>query len=590
MLYRNCFLIFSLLSMSLTGIAQEPCATHSYTQKWLSEDPTRVMEIESLEKQIQKLSREGANNRFATIIPVVVHVIHKGENIGVGTNVSDARIDSQIEILNEDFQRMNGDAGETPSAFAPLAANVGVQFCLANIDASGHPTDGITRHFYSAIPNADFIESSIKPNTTWNPDKYLNIWVLDHPTGNVLGYAYLPTTTMVGSNRDGVVIDYLRFGYIGPTNRGRTCTHEVGHYLGLNHTWGSNNSSGPIGCNSDDGIDDTPNSDAPYYNCPNSGWSCGTDDMHMNFMDYTDDHCMNLFTTGQANVMQGILNGIRSELITGNLTGCSGDCKLLEEEQVDHGFEPSQNNAEWTIINANNDDRTWSLLAQSDDDWGPNQGSGMAVYFWSASSTANDYLYTPCLDLIEGHEYTFSFSYACSEDDFNLYPEKFKVGFSRTVSSVDFIVPDNSWVFDPVTNAYPSYEDVSLSFVADETKTTSIGFHIFSDADQYALLIDDIRIEDSGLVGTNELQKGALKVFPNPANGYTTLSFEAPLSEDGQLEIYSMEGKEIHVERLLKGARDSHLSLKGLKPGIYMLKCSFKLHQWVERLVIIGDN
>ena len=119
---------------------------------------------------------------------------------------------------------------------------------------------------------------------------------------------------MVGSNIDGVVIDYEKFGQVSGTNNGRTCTHEVGHYLGLMHPWG-NDSSNP-NCTSDDNINDTPQSDGPYFGCPSHPqFSCTSSDMFMNYMDYVDDHCMHMFTNGQKNVLRSILQNTRGSLL-----------------------------------------------------------------------------------------------------------------------------------------------------------------------------------------------------------------------------------------------------------------------------------
>ena len=151
----------------------------------------------------------------------------------------------------------------------------------------------------------------------------LNIWVCELGSG-LLGFATPPGAN---ANRDGVVVGYEYFGTIGtatsPFNKGRTATHEVGHWLNLDHMWGG----GFGGCSDDDGISDTPTSDSPYYGCPGfPQTSCGSSDMHMNYMDYVNDACMNLFTDGQANVMQATLNTVRSSIKSS--LGC-GNCPAI---------------------------------------------------------------------------------------------------------------------------------------------------------------------------------------------------------------------------------------------------------------------
>merc|ERR1711974_33936 len=150
--------------------------------------------------------------------------------------------------------------------------------------------------------NADDVKDSSKGGSDgWNRDSYLNIWVCNLSSG-ILGYAYPPG---ISANLDGVVIGYKYFGDQGtvsfPFNKGRTTTHEVGHWLGLSHVWGSGG-----GCTSDN-INDTPLQDGPNYGCPNfpelsscSGQDNGPNgDMFMNYMDYVDDRCMMMFSAGQ---------------------------------------------------------------------------------------------------------------------------------------------------------------------------------------------------------------------------------------------------------------------------------------------------
>lgn len=583
------FLLVVLLAMS--GFAQQPCGLDEMAKSWVAEQPERADELREYEAAVPALAGAAAV-RATTIIPVVVHVIHKGESIGSGTNVSNSRINSQLEILNADFQRLNADANETPSQFTGVAADAGIQFCLVNVDPNGNPTTGITRQAYANIPDEDFIENTIKNNTSWDPDRYLNVWVVDIPNPSFLGYSYLPTPTMVGSVRDGLVVDYLRFGQISSSNRGRTATHELGHYLGLRHMWGNNDNNGnPIGCGSDDGVDDTPNSDSPYFNCPNSGSSCGSSDMFMNYMDYTDDDCMNLFTQGQANLMQSTLSGIRSQLVSGSLTPCTLDCKDLSAQDIDHGFETSEANTEWTSVNANGDDRTWVIVEDSNVDWGPNQGSGMAVYFWSTTNTADDYLFSPCIALEKDHKYEITFSYACAQDVNSLYPEKFEVGLSANQSGSDFSVPNNDWVFNPIMNAYPDYQDATLTFIANNNESKSIGFHIFSDADQYALQIDDVQIVDLGTAaGLDTADADPEPSFPNPTFDEIYVNRPSNMGDVSTVSLIATDGRLLRTWNPAATESRLTLSLGELPAGVYLLKWSDGMHHWTDSIVKLTDR
>ncbi|MDP2189313.1 MAG: M43 family zinc metalloprotease [Sphingobacteriaceae bacterium] len=247
------------------------------------------------------------------VLPVVVHIIYQNENNP--WNISNAQVLSQMQVLNEDFLRTNPDTVNTPPAFLPAAVNTSISFCLAQRDPQGNPTTGIIRH---AFPNTtawstNAFNSTVKPATIWDPTRYLNVWIANL-SGGVLGYAQFPTGSGLpglsggtNANTDGIVLLYTSVGrppfnpFPGVYNRGRTATHEVGHYLGLRHIWGDG------GCSVDDFCADTPPSDAANFGCPVTHVSCGNVDMVQNYMDYTDDACMNIFTADQRTRMIAVM-------------------------------------------------------------------------------------------------------------------------------------------------------------------------------------------------------------------------------------------------------------------------------------------
>jgi hypothetical protein len=212
-------------------------------------------------------------------IPVYIHVVYSNSN----ENISDAQIASQMNVLNDDFRKQNSDANNTPAEFAGVAADSEINFSLA----------GTFRYADSRTSwgTNDAVKSAYPPVS---PSTHLNIWVCNIG-GGILGYAQFPGGNL---STDGVVCAPQFFGTTGyvqaPFNKGRTMTHEVGHYLNLRHIWGDGR------CRQDDFVSDTPSSDGPNYGCPTYPTvNCRSNDMTMNYMDYTDDACMSLFTEGQ---------------------------------------------------------------------------------------------------------------------------------------------------------------------------------------------------------------------------------------------------------------------------------------------------
>ena len=594
------FLLTLIVALPLLSLAQtlenQKCGHQYANQLQEIRTPGYLEEVQDyLQSVIPQVSQDAVSRDLPVVIqiPVVVHVIHSGEALGSGRNLSEDRIYSQIDILNNDYRRMNNDAGQTPSQFQSIAADVEIEFCLAKTDPLGNQTNGITRHQFGVINAISYIENTVKPATNWNPNNYLNIWSVGFPTNDLLGYSFLPTQSMVGSDADGVVINYLNFGYINESNKGRTATHEVGHYLGLPHIWGSDDSNGnPIGCSSDDGIGDTPNADSPYFGCPTQGASCGSEDMYMNYMDYADDNCMNLFTHGQKNVMKSVMDGVRSDLANNGSSQCQNNCFDIASNDFNMSFESIQSFNDWQIENANNDNASWQFVQQTNIDWGPYNGEGMAIYFWNNDGVtpADDYLFTPCFQIKKNHAYKLLFSYACAESGGEVFSERLEVGFSENQSSSDFYTLGSNWVIDPINNAYPNYNFKTFIFESTINSTISIGLHVISDADKYALQIDDLKIQDLGsTVSNNELENGAsISVYPNPSSGLFAIDIDLAQAEKLlEINLYDMLGRLVETKKVNDISSDQiNFDLTGKEQGLYILKVHGENIQYSQKVLL----
>lgn len=329
------FLAFIVSSFSLSA-QHHKCGSMSLFHQRAAADPARLNRMQETETRIQQWLQQHPNTDRAestVTIPVVVHVLwHEAVE-----NISDQQIFSQIDILNEDFQLLNDDSLEESHPFWSVSANADIAFCLAAQDPDGNPTNGITRTYTDVVSfNGDDGNEKVSANggkDNWDPTQYLNIWVCNlNASGSTLGYATFPSDLASAPQEDGVVIRYQAFGNTGtaeaPNDKGRTATHEVGHWLNLRHIWGDANCG-------DDFVSDTEPAETDNSGCPefpyNANNNCGSGpngEMFMNYMDYVDDACMNMFTAGQADRMNAALNTERAAIL--NSPGCNKSTRIVE--------------------------------------------------------------------------------------------------------------------------------------------------------------------------------------------------------------------------------------------------------------------
>ena len=297
------YILFCSLSCVSFGQIQR-CSTDEY-REYLKERG-----LYNYNKKDDTLERSMHNSNYN--IPVVVHVLYNNDD----QNISDEQIYSQIQSLNNDYNSLNVELENTPEEFQTLIGNVGFSFCLVSNDPDGNFVSGINR-VYTENPSFQGFTDDMKRSSeggvdAWDTERYLNIWVCDL-NGNTLGFATMPGD-VEDVALDGVVIDYEYFGVnlssSSPYNLGRTATHEIGHYFNLEHTFYA-------GCSDWDGCNDTPAISTPTYGCPDFPQeSCQSTNMTMNFMDYTDDACMYMFTICQAESMIDALLNLRPNLLS----------------------------------------------------------------------------------------------------------------------------------------------------------------------------------------------------------------------------------------------------------------------------------
>ncbi|WP_345207761.1 M43 family zinc metalloprotease [Chryseobacterium ginsengisoli] len=298
------------------------CASTEYEAMLQKNNPKRMTDAQ-FEAWLAPLIADAKNNKSQNggiiTIPVVVHVIHSGQALGSAPNITDNQVKSQITVMNNDYRKMASTPGFNSN---PVGADTMIQFALAKVDPNGNPTDGIDRvNLCQTSWATTAIDDYVKPLTIWDPTKYMNMWSVNFADSSLLGYAQFPSSSGLPgldanggyANTDGVVANYSTFGSSdygtgfflnAPYDKGRTMTHEVGHFLGLRHIWGD------ATCGTDY-CADTPTAHEDNYTCDTSIPSCDDPsvfEMVQNYMDYTNDTCMNIFTINQKDRITAVMN------------------------------------------------------------------------------------------------------------------------------------------------------------------------------------------------------------------------------------------------------------------------------------------
>jgi hypothetical protein len=590
------FLLF--LSVSATTSAQRNCPTIADLPQMQLNDPARYERFMNLETFTANYvsNQNGVHQRLINpngviVIPVVVHVLHRGESIGTGRNISMAQIQSQIDVLNEDFRRLNADAANTPAAFTPIASDYGFEFRLACQDPSGNTTNGVirrqtNRNNFTYIPisatNLSPDETamgikmtSISGSDPWPTDRYLNIWVADFSDGT-LGYATFPADFATNPNVDGVVIETTSMGRTGnvsaPFDEGRTATHEIGHWLNLRHI------NGDTECG-DDFVADTPpqrflSSGCPGF--PRTSTCAGNGpngDMFMNYMDYTDDGCMNIFTNGQRLRGRAIFEtgGPRAAFIDNYFAiqqpvapvGCYSKIKI---------FNPNCIPVTWSIVSGNA-----TIISSNDKDATLNTTVGGSV---TIRATAGNYI----------SEITFTMTTIAPEVPFDV--------FTYLPLNADCYETDAFYIFRATkinsNDEYPqSYQwSYRINGTISETIVTSTGedgIFIFPLSGTYDILVRpayNCGVANTPSVKTIIVQLSPcgwmgfkMHVSPNPAkdNIYVTIEDDKSAKSVNKQENVLFQLFDINKTILVRQwnaegiINKKQLSVNGIKAGLYIL-------------------
>jgi len=639
-------LILAILVISSNLIFAQFNPKKCITTDLIKEELKNNIEYELMRQNLLNYQQENKGvifqNQPIITIPVVVHVVHRTvDNIGANTNISIAQIEDQLRILNEDYSKTNPEFPNPPrNTFINYAGNPELKFCLASIDPSGNQTTGITRTPTSKTSwdvdseSNDMKQASLGGIDNWDPLRYLNIWVCNLSNssggGQTLGYAYLPG--LQGSNsqswKDGLVVDYMFFGTTGSvssSSNGRTTTHEIGHYLGLNHTFCES-----TGCCDNDlnsqyswgDVDDTPATEDIYFGSVNSNttnntcndlsysnvFSTNVLDMDENYMSYATDTWM--FSQGQVDVMLGTLNastfqGGRANLKNSTVTvNCGGimsgswncdsqgncndpgtgngiyssynDCLVAcgctgNNPPIIEGFQNGTLSNDWSIENPDVS-QTWEINSN----YGYNSTSSISIEnsIYSANGEYDD-LNSPIMNFSNSSNINLSFDYAYSLWTDPSLTQSWSDTLIVLISSDCGLNWQKIWekaganlsTTSPVFNGFEWFPSSN-----NDWKSENINLSNYSNLDGVIIKFRNVNQYENNLFidNINITSDASTNIDENNKNiieVYPNPSDEyVNINYDGLKQIYTILGKKLFE------TNENIINISALSKGVYMIK------------------
>lgn len=628
-----------MFSTAMTWAQQtRNCGTMEYLEYQMQNDPSisgKMAEIETFTNNF--ITENPGSPKAVVTIPVVFHVVYNT----AAQNISDALILAQINQLNQDFARLNSDAGNTPTAFQSLATNTNIQFCLAQRDPSGNATTGIVRKSttVTSFSSNDAVKYTAQGgDNAWDATKYLNLWVCNLG-GGLLGYAQFPGGAVA---TDGVVLLYSSIGSLttpgssAPYNYGRTATHEIGHWLNLRHIWGDANCGNDL-------VSDTPTQQTSNYGCPTfpkvtcSNGANG--DMFMNYMDYTDDGCMNMFSAGQSTRMNalfatggarvGLLSslgcsaptttgcGTPSSLAAGSITTSSATLSWAAVSgAVSYNLQYKLSSATtWTTVNTTTTSYALSgLTAATAYQFQVQAVCASASGSYSAATTfTTTSATTTCTDNYEANETrtagktiatnaTISAKIGTSTDQ-----DWFKFSTTSAARNIKVVLDQLPADYDlklfnnsGTQLAVSQNTGTTLETIIRNTTTTGTYYvqvygysSAFNANSCYSLRVNTSSSSFRTIEGaeTESIDVQAIDevtLFPNPSNGSFTVSVLSDNEADVTVAVYDITSKAILRETFnsTKGENSFNLDLQGRAKGIYFVEVKHGETKTIKKLIV----